>query len=68
MARKIINKINEKLTKVDDGFHVYMYDNGFMFELTGRNSKDDYTTVKIMVSTVEELYELFKEAASMDRV
>ena len=60
-------KIADKLTKVDDNFTVNMYDNGFMIEVGGRNSDDDWARTKLTVSTVDELVELIKEAASLPR-
>jgi hypothetical protein len=44
-----------------------MYDNGFMIEVGGRDDNDEWKNTKIIVSTVEELVELVKEAASMPR-
>lgn len=62
-----MTKIANKLAKVDDNFTVNMYDNGFMIEVGGRNSDDDWSRTKLTVSTVEELIELIKEAASLPR-
>jgi hypothetical protein len=44
-----------------------MYDNGFMFEISGRDSDNDYKNAKIMCSTIAELTALVQEAADMDR-
>ena len=62
-----VTKISDKLTKVDDNFTVNMFDNGFMIEVGGRNSDDDWSRVKLTVTTVAELNELIKEAASLPR-
>ena len=56
-----------KITKVNDSFTVYMYDNGFMVELSGRNDDDDYATAKILCTSTEEMLELVQEAANMPR-
>lgn len=61
------NKIADKVTKVSEIFTVSMYDNGFMFEISGRDKKDEYKTVKLIVPTVEELIELVKEATAMEK-
>lgn len=61
------NKISDKLTKVSESFTINMYDNGFMLEIGGRNKKEDWKTAKLMVSTVDELVELVKEAATLER-
>ena len=67
MAKKTVKKISDKLVKVNENYSINMYDNGFMFEISGRDSENDYKSAKIMVSTVEELVTLVKEAAELDR-
>ena len=59
--------ISDKLTKVNEAFTINMYDNGFMIEVGGRDDNDEWKNTKIIVSTVEELLALVKEAASMTR-
>lgn len=60
-------KIADKLSKVDESFNVYMYDNGYMFEIGGRDNDDDWATAKIMCATMDEIAALAHEAASMER-
>lgn len=67
MATKTINKLSDKLVKVNEAFTINMYDNGYMVEVGGRNKKGDYVTAKILITTVEEMLALVKEAAEMDR-
>jgi hypothetical protein len=67
MVKKSIGKISDKLEKVNENFTINMYDNGFMIEVSGRDSDEEYKTAKIMVPTVEQLVELVKEAAEMPR-
>ena len=59
------NKLN-KLTKVNESFTVNRYDNGFMIEVSGRDTDNDWKTCKIMCSTDAELFEVIKEALSME--
>jgi hypothetical protein len=59
--------INDKLSKVDESFTVYMYDNGFMFEVSGQDSNEDWATAKIMCTSMEEVAELAQEVAEMER-
>lgn len=61
MAKKL-----NKLTKVNESFTVYRYDNGFMIEVGGRDKNNDYKAAKIMCSSEAELFETIKEALSMD--
>ena len=68
MARKnSISTISDKLTKINESFTIYMYDNGYMVEISGRNSSDDWSTAKILVSTTDELLDLINEASSLPR-
>lgn len=67
MAKKSISKIGDKLTKVNESFTVNMYDNGFMFEISGRDKNSDYKTVKIMVNDLAQLAALVQEATEMER-
>lgn len=60
-------KVSDKLTKVNETFTINMYDNGFMIEVGGRNSDDDWTSAKIMVTNVDDLLALVKEVANMPR-
>jgi len=67
MAKKQISKLGDKLEKVNENYTINMYDNGFMIEISGRDSDDEYKTAKIMVPTIEQLIELVKEAAELPR-
>jgi hypothetical protein len=48
MATKKVNKLGDKLTKCSDSLTVNIYDNGFMVEISGRDSNDDWKSAKIM--------------------
>ena len=63
---KPVTRVSDKLTKVNESFTVNRYDNGFMFEVSGRNKKGDYKTAKIMVSTVDELVALVRETTDLE--
>lgn len=67
MVAKAVNKLSDKLTKVNESFTVNMYDNGFMVEVGGRNKKGDYVNAKILCNTLDEMLSLVKEAGEMDR-
>jgi hypothetical protein len=60
-------KVSDKLAKVDNSFTINMYDNGFMVEIGGRNEDDDWATARIMVSDIDSLLAVVKEAAGMKR-
>jgi hypothetical protein len=61
-----MSKLGDKLVKVNESFTVYRYDNGFMIEVSGKDSESDWKTSKILCSTEEELLEIIKEANSME--
>lgn len=59
--------LNDKLIKVNDNMTVYMYDNGYMLEISGRTDNDEWATAKILCNSLEELFKLIQEASEMDR-
>jgi hypothetical protein len=61
MAKKL-----NKLEKVNESFTVNRYDNGFMIEVGGRDNESDWKHCKILCSTEAELFEVIKEALSME--
>ena len=67
MSKTKMTKISDKLVKVNDSFTVYMYDNGFMVEVSGRDSEDDWKSAKIMCQTMDEVYAVIAEASTMPR-
>ena len=67
MAKKSVTKLSDKLTHINENFTVYMYDNGFMFEAGGKDADENWKTAKIMVTTIDELIALVREATEMDR-
>jgi hypothetical protein len=67
MAKKLINKISDKLTSVNDSFTITMYDNGFLIDIGGKREDDDWRSAKILVPDVDRLIELVREAATMPR-
>ena len=68
MAKKLIKKISDKLTKINDSLTINLYDNGYMVEVSGRDVNDDWTQVKISCNTLEDVNTLIKEANEIDKV
>jgi hypothetical protein len=54
-----------KFIKVSDNFTVNRYDNGFMLEVSGRDSNEDWHTAKIICTTEPELMALIQEVNSI---
>ena len=66
-AKVTVSKVSDKLSKVNENFSVYMYDNGYMLEVSGRDADNEYKTAKIMVTTGEQLLSLIAEVIEMER-
>ena len=66
-AKDSVMKIGDKLAKVNEDMTIRMYDNGFMFEISGRTHDEDWKSAKILVNSVDELVELINEAVLMER-
>jgi len=66
-AKAAVKTISDKLVKVNENFTINMYDNGFMIEVGGRDNENEWKTAKIMVTTIDELVALVREAAEMER-
>ena len=62
-----VNKLSDKLVQVNENFTINMYDNGYMFEIGGRDSKEEWTNCKILVTSLDDLVTLITEASNMPR-
>jgi len=60
-------QLSNKLTKCNDNLTVNFYDNGFMVEVGGRDTADDWKSAKIMCQTLEEVYAVIAEASAMTK-
>ena len=58
-------KLSDKLAKVGDSLTVNMYDNGYMVEVSGRDHDDDWKTAKVLCPTLEDVYAVINEAATV---
>ena len=55
-----------KLNVVNESFTINRYDNGFMVEVSGRDKENDWKTCKVLCTTEADLFEVVKEALSME--
>jgi hypothetical protein len=60
-----MTKLN-KLSKVNESITVNRYDNGFMVEVSGRDSESDWKTAKVLCSTEAEMVAVIQEWTTMD--
>ena len=66
-TKTVVKTLSDKLIKVNENFTINMYDNGFMIDVAGKDSNDEWKTAKILVSSVDELLALVKEATELPR-
>jgi len=59
--------VSDKLEKVSDSFTVNMYDNGFMVDVSGRDSDGEYKSARILCQNLEQVIALVTEITSMER-
>jgi hypothetical protein len=62
-------QISEKVSKVQQGFSVTMFDSGFLFEITGLSvsNPEEWHLVRIAVPNQDALIALIAEATSLPR-
>ena len=58
--------IKDKLTKSDDSITINKLDNGYMVEVSGRNVVDEWASAKIVVLTLNEVFQLLEEYSDME--
>lgn len=56
----------KKLVKVGETFIINRYDNGYMVEIWGRDSKETGMVTKTLCTTEEEILALFREYSAID--
>jgi hypothetical protein len=55
-----------KLTKVNESITINRYDNGWMVEVSGRDSDNEWKNSKIVCNTEEEVLAVVKEYNTME--
>ena len=59
--------VSDKLNKVSDSFTINMYDNGYMVEISGRDSDNEWKTAKILCQNLEQVIAVVTEVSEMER-
>lgn len=59
--------VSDKLSKVGDSFTINMYDNGFMIDVSGRDSDGEWKSARILCQNLEQVIELVSEITTMER-
>ena len=55
-----------KLSKVNESITINRYDNGFMVEVGGRDTDNDWKNCKILCTTEDEMIAVVKEWYTME--
>ena len=50
-----LETIKEKITKRDEDFRIYTYDNGYLIEVGGRDDEGEWVTAKVFATGIEEV-------------
>jgi len=64
---KGITKVSDKLKKVSEQVNVYFYDNAYMVEVSGRDSNDDWSNVKLVCRDLAEVRIILEEVDSLPK-
>lgn len=59
--------ISDKIVKVDSSINITIADNGYIFEVSGKNANDDWRNIKIVCTSRSELDSLLDEVLELDR-
>lgn len=59
--------IVDKIFKIGDNISITLVDNGFVFEVSGRDAADNWKTFKVVCTSRSELDSLIDEALELDR-
>ncbi len=61
----MIEQISE-LKEISESITYYRYSNGYMVELDGRDQEDDYKTIKLICSTLDEVFSILREVDKLE--
>jgi hypothetical protein len=59
--------IEEKMAKRGDNVTVTFADNGYMLEASGRDDKDDWTDIKVVLSNLDQLNQALESISRLPK-
>jgi hypothetical protein len=59
--------VSDKLSKVGDSFTINMYDNGFMVEISGKDTDGEWKTAKVLCQDLDQVIAIVTEVSTMER-
>ena len=60
-------KLIDTFTKINDNYTITNCNNGFVVEVSGQNSSEDWITGKFVIKTIDELKDVVQDLAGMTR-
>jgi hypothetical protein len=60
-------KLIDTFTKINDNYTITNCNNGFVLEVSGQNSNEDWITGKFVLKTIDELKDVIQDLAVMTR-
>lgn len=60
-------KITDKFQKVNESYTITNCDNGYMVEMSGQDTEDNWINVKYIVSSIDDLKQMVCDLAWMPR-
>jgi hypothetical protein len=60
-------KLADKLVKVDEDITIRQLDNGFVVEVAGRDSDDEWASAKIVCNSLADVQALIEEATRLPK-
>lgn len=61
------NVLTTKLASADETMTITICDNGFIFDVSGRDTNDDYSSAKIVCDDIDQLTSLIVAVTKMER-
>ena len=57
----------KRATKVSDNFSITLCENGFVVDVSGSDSNDDWINSKIVFNSLEDLMDFIKETTKLEK-
>ena len=55
------NDMIANIAQIDERIEIYKYSNGYMVELNGKDTEDEYITQKLICNSIEDVLQLIKD-------
>ena len=55
------NDMIANIAQIDERIEIYKYSNGYMVELNGKDTEDEYITQKLICNSIEDVLQLITD-------